>query len=432
VTGTLAETAPDREARPPRPLLVYVLNYDDLLRDDGAVFGLDRTLSIGRGEVDRVTLRGSQLAIPDPRASSEHVRLERRGGGFVVVDLGSRNGTRVNGQPAQSHRLLDRDLIEIGRSLFVYREVADELADAMLARDHRLGPTVTRSPETIALVRDLDRIAPTKEPVLVLAETGAGKEIVCGELHARSGRRGPLRAVDCGAIPESLFESTLFGHRKGAFTGAAETRTGEIVRSSGGTLFLDEVGNLPASAQAKLLRVLETAEVTPVGGDRPRRVDLRCVAATNADLFATATAFREDLVRRLAGWIARIPPLRERREDLGALSAHLLRDAGVSRASIRPEAARALFTGRFPGNIRELRAVLRSAALLAGDGPIELSHLPPGEVEAAPPSDRDALAAALTAARGNVSAAARSLGTHPRQVYRWVDKYGLDLEHYRS
>lgn len=432
MTDTLAETNHTRRAGPPRSILVFVLNYDDLLRDDSVVIPVDHTLHVGRGDVIAVTRHGQDLMLPDRRASSQHARIERKGTAFVLTDLGSRNGTRVNGHPVKTHRLVDRDMIEIGRSLFVYRTAPSESVEPVLSRAHQLGPTVTHNLESAALAIALARIAPTTEPVLVLAETGAGKEVVCSAIHALSGRRGPLRAVDCGAIPESLFESTLFGHRKGAFTGAAETRTGEIAASSGGTLFLDEVGNLPASAQAKLLRVLETATVTPVGGDRPLRVDLRCVAATNVDVFAEDAGFRADLVRRLAGWIARIPPLRERTEDLGTLTAHLLREVGVDAAAIRPEAARILFTSGFPGNVRELRAALRSATLLADDRPIDVEHLPVPSVGAPEAiTDEQALHSALTQANGNVSAAARAMGTHPRQIYRWIDKYGLELEQFR-
>jgi DNA-binding NtrC family response regulator len=304
------------------------------------------------------------------------------------------------------------------------------------------------------MVRDLERIAPSREPILILAETGAGKEVTAAAIHAWSGREGALCAVDCGAIPESLFESTFFGHRRGAFTGAADSRDGEIVRADGGTLFLDEVANMSAAAQAKLLRVIETGQVTAVGAADPRAVDVRWVAATNRDLVAEEMVadgrFRADLLRRLAGHVARIPPLRARREDLGVLTAHLLAEAGATNASIKVGAARALFGSSLPGNVRQLRTVLRAAHLLAGGHPIDMHHLgeglaAPGAVEpeesgpeSSPARSRksapgaDVVARALAAAGGNVVRAAASLGVHARQLYRWIEKYELDLDAYRG
>jgi len=436
MSGTVAETRPETRRQATRAVLVFVLNYDDLLADDGRVLPLDgtRSVEIGRADVPRVQFSSeTTLAVPDARASGSHARLDRKGKAHTLTDLNSSNGTRVNGQIIRSHRLADGDLIEIGRSLFVYRVVDERLAETMLGPPVKLGPTVTRNPEMLVLVRDLTRMAASTEPILILAETGAGKEVVAQAAHDLSGRHGHFCAVDCGAIPENLFESTLFGHRKGAFTGADESRRGEISRSSGGTLFLDEVGNLVPSAQAKLLRVLETAEVTPVGAQRPERVDLRTVAATNVDLFDSEAGFREDLLRRLAGWTARVPPLRSRREDLGTLTAHLLRQSGAQRVSIRPEAGRRLFGGPFTGNIRELRTVLRSATLLAAGEPIDESHLPAeAEAPAAGMSEREALEHALTTSKGNVSGAARALGTHARQVYRWIERYELDIDAFRA
>jgi len=308
------------------------------------------------------------------------------------------------------------------------------------------------STQVVALARDLARIGPSVEPVLVLAETGAGKEVVADALHRLSGRSGKFRAVDCGAVPENLFESTFFGHRKGAFTGAEEARTGEIALADRGTLFLDEVGNMSAAAQAKLLRVMETGKVTPVGAANAETVDVRWVAATNRDLFAEDGSFRQDLLRRLAGYTARLPPLRRRAEDLGVLTAHLLREAGIAKAAITPAAARALYASAFPGNIRQLRTSLRAAALLAADKAIDLAHLPAtgggagAGSDAAEPSERGdsaakkrvkaptaaELEAVLAAAGGNVVRAAEQLGTHPRQLYRWLERYAISLDKYRE
>ncbi|MBI5517713.1 MAG: sigma 54-interacting transcriptional regulator [Deltaproteobacteria bacterium] len=434
---------PPSTAEPQVRLLVSVLHYDDLLADRAKVFTLRDdvpAVTLGRassGDAPRLENPRS-LVLPDRWTSERHCALERVGDATVVRDLGSRNGTWVNGLQVSEHRLADGDLLEAGHGLFCYRKVPRSLA-AVLERAEPFGPTRTCCPEVAALWHDLARVAPGPEPVLLLGETGTGKEIVAQAIHRASGRPGAFRAMDCGAIAETLFEATLFGHRKGAFTGAVDGRQGEIALAHRGTLLLDEVANMSLAAQASFLRVIEDARVTPVGGTRAEAVDVRWLAATNADLLQADT-FRQDLLRRLAGYVARLPPLRRRREDLGVLASHLLREAGVPRASIAPSAARALFASDFPGNARQLRTMLRAAVTLAGEGPIEDRHLPRVETPGgslAPPAgpagapDRDALEAALAAHRGNVVQVARSLGTHPRQVYRWIERLGLSLDRFR-
>jgi transcriptional regulator with GAF, ATPase, and Fis domain len=297
------------------------------------------------------------------------------------------------------------------------------------------------------LSAQLSRLAASSEALLLMGETGTGKEIAARHVHAMSMRSGPLIAVDCGALPEQLVESTLFGHDKGAFTGATEARVGDIVRADRGTLFLDELGNLSPSAQAKLLRVLETKMVRPVGGRDSTRVDVRFVAATNAEL--DDAEFRSDLRFRLSGFVARLPALRKRKEDLGLLIRSLLSESGVIRARISRSAAQKLVSHSFPGNIRQLRGVLRSAAVLhAKDGALDIdvealdmldARAPhPHEAASTPlvstrgkAPDRDALQAALIASRGNVAAAARDLRTSARQLYRWLAREDIDPETFR-
>jgi transcriptional regulator of acetoin/glycerol metabolism len=446
-------------------VLTYVLHYDDLLADRSASFRLGGAdeLTIGRAEGTAPSGFASpaELRLQDRWVSSRHAVVRRTAKGDVIVDGGSRNGTWVNGERVTERALQGHDLVEVGHSLLCYRVVDQRTYEALVGPGAApvLGPTRTHCAEVALLARDLGRIAPTPEPVLVLGETGTGKEVVAHALHELSGRRGELRALDCGAVPESLFESVFFGHRKGAFTGAGEARVGEVVRARGGTLLLDEVSNMSLAAQAKLLRVLEDGCVTALGASEAEKVDVRVVAATNRDLLAGGEGFRADLLRRLAGFVARLPPLRRRREDLGSLTAHLLREAGIERASIQSAAARALFCGGLPGNVRQLRTSLRSAAALAGGGPIDLAHLPPVE-PAAPPDGEDraqpagaeaqakggafagpsprarpdaaAVEAALAATRGNMVQAARRLGTHPRQLYRWVERLGIDVEKLRG
>ncbi len=464
---TLPEGPPQRHSR--ARLLTHVLGYDDLLSPNTETFLVppsQQSVAIGRDDDNGKPWYHATtgLKISDRWMSRQHAVLERRGQRDFIRDAGSRNGTYVNGSPIAEVELRDGDLIEVGHSLLCYRDVDGVLAQAL--RDERsslqVGITPTFSPDMALLMRDVRRIADSPESVLFLAETGAGKEIAAGMVHQLSGRRGAFCAVDCGAIPDSLFESTFFGHQKGAFTGATEARQGEIVRADQGTLFLDEIGNMSATAQAKLLRVIETGRLTPLGASDARSVDVRWVAATNRELFDDGE-FRSDLLRRVAGYVGRIPPLRKRREDLGVLSAYLLRDAGAVRASITAPAGRALFSSSFPGNVRQLRTTLRSGIVLAGDGPIDVEHLSeldsrssaaPGESSGAAhaghalptgtpgqvpgraaqkkrPSAED-VSNALIATRGNVVRAAELLGSHPRQVYRWIKRYSLSLDDYRQ
>ena len=427
-------------------LLTYVLNYDDLLADASRLFFADDVgwpLHLGRGEDDAPEgQRGShRIELPDRFLSSNHAVIEARGDTCELVDAGSRNGTFVNGVRVSRAALCDGDLIEVGHSLLCYRVLKQPSAELLstCAAAPRMGPTRTFCPEMVTQVLNLRRIARSRESVLILAETGSGKEVAAAMIHQLSGRKGAYRIVDCGAVPESLFESAFFGHQRGAFTGASETRIGELQSAHGGTLFLDEAGNLPWASQAKLLRVLEDGKVTPVGATQPIHIDVRWIAATNRDLFECDGEFRADLLRRLAGYVVRLPPLRQRREDLGALSAQLLREAGVAKAAATPAAGRLLFTSDFPGNVRQLRAVLRSAALLAGDAPIDLPHLDvptiasPGSAKpAAGMPDTAEIEAALAKSKGNVMQAARQLKTHARQLYRWIERLALPLDKYRA
>lgn len=424
-------------------VLTVSLCYDDLLSPPAQSFrllGAVSSVRIGRVEGDGPAgWRGvAELRLRDPWMSVRHARIDRSGERLILRDDGSANGTFVNGVAAAEHPMQDGDLIELGHTLLVYRELEQRLASAWLPADvepPRLGPVPTYCPELAILLADLGRIAPSMESVLILGETGAGKEFAAAHIHRLSRRAGPFRAIDCGAVPDGLFESTFFGHLRGAFTGAAHSRMGEIVRAHQGTLFLDEVGNLSLSAQAKLLRVLEDGKVTPVGAAEAERVDVRWLGATNRDLLKD-DSFRPDLLRRLGGYVAQLPPLRRRREDLGALTAHVLREAGVERASITAAAGRKLFSGQFAGNVRELRTSLRTASLLAAGAPIELHHLPaaiqtgsapvkpeglagPAETRRRRP-EREELDEVLERHNHNITRAAEELGISRRQLHRWL------------
>jgi len=289
--------------------------------------------------------------------------------------------------------------------------------------------------------------------VLVRGETGTGKELVARAVHALSGRRGDFVPVNCGALPDTLVETELFGYRKGAFSGALEDRKGLVRSADGGTLFLDEIGDLELTSQAALLRVLQEREVTPVGSTKAIQVDVQLVAATHQDLDAMVEVgkFRPDLLGRVAGWMIVLPPLRERLEDLGLLIAALLErqlEARAAEVTISAEACRAMFDYGWPLNIRELGKTLLAAVALSG-GAIELEHMPeelrksvgaldPGAPPAGTPLTsaderlKTDLLALCTEHQGNVSAVARAMGKERVQIRRWAKRFGINLDSFRK
>ena len=302
----------------------------------------------------------------------------------VVVMTGSRS---VSGA-AESMRLGALTVLEKPLALdALEKELRDALADRAQLEQGLAdagGAGIVGSSAAIRAVLDVLLLAaPTDATVLIEGETGTGKELVAQALHKLSRRaRGPLVAVNCAALPEALLESELFGHVKGAFTGATETRQGRFRQADGGTLFLDEIGEMPAPLQAKLLRALQEGEIQPVGADKPLKVDARVIAATNRELEKAVAAgkFRADLFYRLNVVPLPLPPLRERREDIAALAAHFLR--GKNRR-FSAEAMEALQRYDWPGNVRELQNLIERLAVLRPEGELQLSDLPP-EVRAAP------------------------------------------------
>jgi DNA-binding NtrC family response regulator len=290
-------------------------------------------------------------------------------------------------------------------------------------------------------------VAPTEANVMVLGENGVGKELVARAIHAASGRAaGTFLAVDMGALPETTFESELFGHRKGSFTDARADRPGRFQAARGGTLFLDEIGNMPLGAQAKLLTALERREVTPLGADRAVSIDVRVVSATNleeARLFDPAV-FRPDLLFRLNTIVLRVPPLRERADDIPQLLHHYLSryesQYGRPVRELAPSAQEQLCAWSWPGNVRALRHACERAAILAAgpdyrfeDFGLAAPAAPiPMPVAEAPQEDfrlgaleRETIAAALDKAKGNISLAARMLGLSRAALYRKLGKHGF-------
>ncbi len=298
--------------------------------------------------------------------------------------------------------------------------------------------------EMFALLR---RLAPHVRVALVTGETGTGKELVARALHQLGPRRDKkFITVNCSAVVENLFESELFGHVRGAFTGATDHKIGLFETADGGTLFLDEVGELPAAVQAKLLRALESGEVQRVGSLEPRKVDVRVIAATNRDLNAEVAAgrFRRDLLYRINVVEITIPPLRERREDIPYLLASMIADCGErfqkALEGVSPGAERALLRHPWPGNVRELRNVVERACMLADglcltDADVSRALPPaPDGIDAAPPRDIQMLKEletreiqrALAESHGNKAAAARKLGVSRRSLYRRLERYGAE------
>jgi DNA-binding NtrC family response regulator len=295
---------------------------------------------------------------------------------------------------------------------------------------------VGRAPAFQEMLSMVSRAAPTDTSVLLLGETGTGKEMVARAIHEASGRsRAPFVAVDCSGFAETLFESELFGHERGAFTGALTRKSGLVEIAAGGTLFLDEVGDIPLGLQVKLLRLLETGAFRRVGGVEPLHASFRLIAATHRDLgrMVREERFRSDLYFRIAAFPVELPPLRERRTDIPLLARSLLqRIAPARRLTLSRAALDALQRHDFPGNIRELRNMLERASLLADGAVIGLEHLPPitrGSTEvsisALAGAERRALEAALEAHAGNRRELAEMLGISERTLYRKLRRLGL-------
>ena len=448
-TGT-AQTAAEDGARPeprrPVPHLVVVLDGNDP-RAGGEIAALHQVdrLTIGRGPVrafGKASASGRELRLdlPDRRASAEHALLERVDERFRLRDTGSTNGTFLNGKRVQSAWLDDGDVVRIGHICLMFQlQRTARVWDASAPR----WAFATFDATFAGDLARLERISTTPVPVLLLGETGTGKEVLARSIHQRSGRTGPCVGVNCGALPPTLVEAHLFGHRRGAFSGAVRDEPGFVLAAHQGSLLLDEVGDLPLTAQAALLRVLQEGEVTPVGSVRPTKVSVRFLAATHQpiDEMVADGRFRTDLYARLCGFVFRLPPLRERLCDLGLLVAEVLKAQAIESVRIRPEVIEAWLAYDWPLNVRELAQSLTSSAALATDGTLRLENLSQAiaarEPVSAPLSAADAklraeLAAALDRADGNVSAVAREMGKARQQVQRWIRRFGLSARKHGS
>jgi transcriptional regulator with AAA-type ATPase domain len=415
--------------------------------------GLDE-VRFGRGPalIERdPSARRLTVRVPDPRMSSDHGRLIRDGDTWVLDDPGSKNGCVLNGTLTRREVVGDGDVLELGHTFFLVRVAPAAPGPPDLVAGAALAPAApelaTFAGGLATAYARLARVAPTDVPVLIIGETGTGKELVARAVHALAGRPGPFVAINCGALPETLVEAELFGARRGAFSGATGDRPGLVRGADGGTLFLDEIAELRPSSQAAFLRVLQEHEVLPLGETRAIKVDVRFCAATHRHLddMVRAGGFRDDLHARLHGFTLELPPLRARREDLGLLIGALLRRRpGGATATFTPAAVRLLFAHDWPHNVRELEKTLAAAVALADGRPIDAGDLvelarrtpaPRAAPAAAPPSDDDALRARLDALlvthRGNVAAVARAVGKDRMQIHRWARRLAIDLEAYR-
>jgi DNA-binding NtrC family response regulator len=421
--------------------------------------------ALGMMEDDAADLVLSDLTMPamDGLALLEEVRSRHPASLFVLMTAHGDERTAVRALREGAYDYVPKpfDNEEIRALVRRAREVLALRAENARLREELAGPfpgVIGQSPALREVMRLVARAAPTDATVLVTGESGTGKEVVARALHEGSRRRGgPFVALNCSAIPAELVESALFGHLRGAFTGADRDREGVFQAARGGTLFLDEVGDLPPAAQPKLLRALEERNVTPLGATRPVDVDVRVVAATHRPLqrMAAEGTFREDLLWRLQVIAVHLPPLRERREDVPALATHFLADfaARYSRPvrALSEGARRRVLAYDWPGNVRELRNAIERAVVLAEGDAIEPADLPPQLAEAGAavrPVDaalagmpfaeareqavdaweRAFLAAALERAGGNVSATARELGVHRQSLQKMLRRLGLGRE----
>jgi DNA-binding NtrC family response regulator len=404
------------------------------------VQGAPHSFRLGEAAVSIGAHPANQVALEDRFVSGFHCRLHLHAGRWRVKDLGSTNGTWVDGMRIAEAELSAGARLRLGNhDIVLERDLKSEAP--------RLPGLVWRDPALAPMLELLRRAAPSQLPIMILGETGSGKEVAARAVHELSSRSaGPFVPLNCGAISRELAESELFGHEKGAFTGAITSAPGAFGAADRGTLFLDEVGDLPLPLQVKLLRALEAGEIKPVGAPRPRNIDVRVVCATHQDLHQRIRegAFREDLFYRLRGVTVELPPLRARPQDVLPLAEHFLPRGHTFAADARA----ALLSHRWPGNARELRHVVQLGALLS-EGVIRASALhfdgapvwqprraqeaaelsPPDRVElrGRTLSELEELAVRSAHARhgGNRRVIAQELGIARSSLLRKLDQLGL-------
>lgn len=382
---------------------------------------------------------GNTVVLDDPYISAFHAQFSLQDGRCFVRDLGSRNGVFVGGQMVRDGEVSPGTTVRIGQTDI---EVSSATAAPEVSQVQGYVSSAKAMQQVIALI---DRFAATEASVLIVGETGTGKEVAANRLQRQSARHGkPFRALNCGAFTGSLIQSELFGHAKGAFTGADRRRQGAFESTDGGTLFLDEIGELPVDLQPPLLRVVEAGELFPVGGDKLVTVDVRLIAATNRDLQAEVKAgrFRQDLLHRLNVLSVTLPPLRDLREDIVPLAEYFVSQfaPGDERIVVDESAQTVLLGYNWPGNIRELRNVVQRAVLMRNSNTlteadmvfqrsnVETRAQVQGAVTGLTLSELEkrAILSALVQASGNKTTAAELLGVARSTVHRKMQQHDID------
>lgn len=468
-------------------VLLYAPSYEQfepayLLSESDLLLGRDPT--------------ACQVCIPEAAVSRQHARVRwspsstGAGGAWVLSDLGGRNGTVVDGQFITELELEPAHEIRVGDAIFKFVDAGAECyaryridgalveapphVPAVAVPVPSVGTRIVGGYQIRKLARAIERIARSEISVVLLGESGTGKEVFAEELHLASGRKGAFQAVNCAAIPATLLESELFGYKRGAFSGAERDKVGLVKAADGGTLFLDEIGDMPIEAQAKLLRVLQSKEIVPIGATAAERVDVRVVCATHRDLtqLQREGRFRGDLFARLNEYSLRLPPLRDRKEDMFVLARAMLARHGRPTLGLSFPFMLGLLHYDWPFNVRELEAAIKRGVALSEGGALDTTHLPDvikdamkeyaaraPATGAAPPA-RHPLAATdvphlapvppspppplrtgmptehelrhlLSHHRGNVAAVGREYGKERMQVHRWMKRYGIDVGDYR-
>jgi DNA-binding NtrC family response regulator len=382
------------------------------------------------------------LSLGDTTVSRYHVELTARPDGVRVRDLESTNGTYLGGARITEVIVEDQAVLSVGKTTLKVSMIEADLGKP--EAQPTFGPALGASPAMKQLFGMLERVSPSASTVLLLGETGTGKEVMARAIHQKSPRAArPFVVVDCGSVAPTLIESELFGHVRGSFTGAISDRNGAFLEADGGTIFLDEIGELPLELQPKLLRVLEAGTVRRVGEDKHRRVDVRVVAATHRDLDAEVAAgrFRRDLYYRLAVVLVNVPPLRDRLDDLPMLTQHFVKTMGRGDFEL-PRALMARFAAyHWPGNVRELRNLVERSLAGADVDPLpqesqaqrslgsgeDLTDLPFKEAKErlVESFTKEYLVTLLEKCNGNISQMAREAGIARNYVHRLVSKYGL-------
>jgi DNA-binding NtrC family response regulator len=425
------------------------------------------------GDAETVIGReASDIELDVNAVSRRHAAVTASNEVYAIRDLGSRNGTLVDGRPVDACVLEHGSEIRVGDAILKFVDENAEDYAAYRIDGVALAPDGRRASRTTSLVggfqmdriaAEIERIAPAELTVMLLGESGTGKEVVARELHETSQRSGRFCAINCAAIPAQLIESELFGYKRGAFSGADRDKPGLIRTAHEGTLLLDEIGDMPLEAQAKLLRVLQSKEVFPLGATTPERVDVRIICATHRDLsrLQQSGAFREDLFARLNEYQVRLPPLRDRKEDIYMLSRAFLVRQGRPELTPSFKFMTGLLHYDWPYNVRELEAAIKRCVALADGAILGEAQLPdsvrdamadygkriaaggrpsgpPGSgsgimtpSRSSIPSDIE-LRALLEQHGGNIAAVGRELGKARMQIHRWMKRYGIEVDDYRE